>query len=133
MVNAENVITVDAVIAAYIKTRDLRDEIRRRHKDELAPINERLEKLGAWLHKKLLADGLQNVSVKGVGVAFFKDAVSVTVEDWDATLDFIKSNDAFDLLERRVSKSAYELYHEEGITVPGVKITREKEIHVQRK
>lgn len=132
MVNEEDVITAEKVIKAYLKTRDKRDEMRRRHKEELKPINEQLEKLGAWLHRKLLHDNLQNIRSKD-GTAFLKEEVKVTVEDWDLAVGFIKANNAFDLLERRISKSAYEDYEREGITVPGVKVSREKEVHVQRK
>ena len=40
------------------------------------------------------------------------------VADWDATLEFIKDNDAYDLLEKRVSKSAVRAYIEEDKAVP---------------
>lgn len=120
------------VIAAYIKARDARDELARRHKEELKPYNERLQKFEAWLQRKLLADKLQNLSTADA-VAFLKTATSVTVNDWDATLGFILERGAHDLLERRVSKSAYEDYEREGIIVPGVAVSRVLKVHVQRK
>lgn len=43
-----------------------------------------------------------------------------TVKDWQKLYTYITKNQAFDLLERRVSKAAVKARWEDGKTVPGV-------------
>ena len=52
------------------------------------------------------------------GTAFLTTTDFARVEDWDATLEFIKGNDAYDLLEKRVSKTAVRGYIEANKSVP---------------
>jgi hypothetical protein len=55
------------------------------------------------------------------------------VEDWDATLNFIKKNDAFDMLERRVSKTAVRAYIELNKSVPaGVNYGTRLDVNVRK-
>lgn len=43
-----------------------------------------------------------------------------TAGDWSKIYAFIKENDAFDLLQKRLTEKAVELRWEDGITIPGV-------------
>lgn len=43
-----------------------------------------------------------------------------TVKDWPKFYEYIKANDAFELLERRISSSATKERWEDGIAIPGV-------------
>lgn len=43
-----------------------------------------------------------------------------TVKDWGKVYDFISDNDAFDLLQKRISAAAWEERLNDGVTVPGV-------------
>lgn len=126
--------SVKEVISAFIKLRDQRDELKRKHKDELKPFNEKLDSLGNWLLGELNKQESDSVSVKGVGTAFTSVRTSSKVQDWDETLPFILENDLTHMLERRVSKTALEEYIEaNGETIPGVSISREVIINVRRK
>lgn len=42
------------------------------------------------------------------------------VEDWDTLYEYIRSEDAFDLLERRIGVTAVRVRWDEDIPVPGV-------------
>lgn len=123
---------IDDVINAYVVLRDKVDETTRRHKEELAPIREQMGKIEAWLQNQLQMQGLQNF--KGAsGTAFLKQVSSATVEDWEATLAFIKDNNAWELLERRVSKTVVEDFVEStGNIPPGVNLKRETVVQVRR-
>lgn len=123
---------IDAVVAAYIKLRDHKDEVKSRHKDELAPINEQMAKLEGWLHRELNAQGVDSFKTKA-GTAFVQKATSVTVAEWDVTLPFIREHDLWDLLEARVSKSAVQDYVESTKEVPpGVNVRVEEVVRVRR-
>jgi hypothetical protein len=55
------------------------------------------------------------------------------VEDWNKTLDFIRDNDAYDMLEKRVSKIAVRGYIEENKAVPpGVTYGTKLEVNIRK-
>lgn len=54
--------------------------------------------------------GIDNVSARGVGTAYRSTRVSATVADWDELLGHVQENDAWELLERRVNKTAVEQF-----------------------
>jgi hypothetical protein len=124
-------ITADKVIEAYIRLRDQKDAVAKRHKEELAPFTEAMGKLETWLHQQLLEQGLQNFK-SSIGVAYFSTHTAVKVDDWIAALDWIKQHNAWDLLERRISKTAYEDYQKAGTVPPGVASTSSQVVRVQR-
>lgn len=43
-----------------------------------------------------------------------------TAKDWPAIYDFIRENDAFDMLQRRLSATAVKDRWESGIIIPGI-------------
>jgi hypothetical protein len=123
---------IDDVIKAYVALRDKLDATVKRQKEEVAPIREQMGKIENWLQNQLQTQGLQNF--KGAsGTAFLKEVSSATVEDWDATLAFIKEQGAWELLERRVSKTVVEDFVEStGNIPPGVNLKRETVVQVRR-
>jgi hypothetical protein len=124
---------LDAVITGVIALRDQIDAKKQEHKGELAPLNEKMAKLEAYLQSQLQLSGSTSVSAKGVGTAYLQSVVSVTVEDWAATLEWIKRTDAWEFLERRVSKTVVQEYMEsQGEVPPGVKTSSEVEVRVRR-
>lgn len=113
-------VKVDEIVAAYIKLRDMKDATSRRHKEELAPINEKMGKLEAWLQKHLQSEGVDSMKTKA-GTAFLQSNSSATVKDWPATLEWVKDNDEWSFLEARVNKTAVKDYMEStGDIPPGV-------------
>jgi hypothetical protein len=124
---------LDSVITGVITLRDQIDALKQEHKAQLAPLNEKMAKLEAYLQSQLQLSGSTSVSAKGVGTAYLQSVVSVTVEDWQATLDWIKTTEAWEFLERRVSKTVVQEYMEsQGQVPPGVKTSTEVEVRVRR-
>ncbi len=123
---------IDDVIRGYVKLRDEKEDLERKHKEELAPVRERMQKIEAWLQNQLQEQGLTNFKGES-GTAFLQEASSATVADWDATLDFIKKNGAWELLERRVSKTVVQDFIEStGDIPPGVSYKRETVVRIRR-
>lgn len=56
-----------------------------------------------------------------------------TVDDWDAFYKFVHSHNAFDLLQRRVSSSAWRDRVEEGENIPGVKKFQKETLRIALK
>lgn len=124
---------LDQVIAAVITVRDQIDAKKQEHKNDLAPLNVKLEKLEAFLQLQLTTLGTTSFAAKGIGTAYLQEVVGVTVEDWDATLTFIKETGLWEMLERRVSKTVVQEYMEAQEAIPpGVKVRKETEVRVRR-
>lgn len=124
---------LDTVIAAVVTVRDQIDDMKKEHKEALAPLNIKMAKLEAYLQLQLTTLGTTSFTAKGIGTAYLQDVVGVTVEDWDATLSWIKDNDLWEFLERRVSKSVVQDYMESTKEVPpGVNVRQETEVRVRR-
>jgi len=124
---------LDTIISGVITIRDQISELKKQHKDALAPWEEKLAKLEAYLQNQLQTQGMTSFAVKGVGTAYLSNSTSCTVEDWDATLAWIKSTEAWEFLERRVSKTVVQEYMEsQGETPPGVNVRTEVEVRIRR-
>lgn len=123
---------VNDVIAAYIKLRDERDSIKERHKGELRPVLDKMEKLENWLHRKLNNDGLKNFKGKA-GTAFLKNRTSVTVKDREVFFDFVREQERWDLIDTRASSTAVQDFMEEHeAPPPGVDVRTEEVCQVRR-
>jgi hypothetical protein len=124
--------TMDQVIAAYLELRRHKDEIVKRHKEELAPVTDKLNKLLSWTQNQLNSQGQKNARVDS-GTAFLQTDTSVTVQDWDTVIGFIKEHGLFEMLERRVSKGVVQEYIEStGEIPPGVKVSSEISCHIRK-
>lgn len=124
---------LDLVIAGVIALRDQIDAKKQEHKEQLAPLNQKMEKLEAYLQLQLTTLGTTSFTAKGTGTAYLQNVVGVTVEDWDATLAFIKEHGMWELLERRVSKTVVQEYMESTKEIPpGVNVRQETEVRVRR-
>jgi hypothetical protein len=123
---------VDQVIAGYIRLRDQRDALKKKHTEELRPVTERMTKLEMWLQNHLNTLGLN--SLKGEsGTAFLKEVTSATVEDGEVFINFIRENEMWELIERRCSKSVVDDYvSQKGTLPPGVKYSRETVCQIRR-
>jgi hypothetical protein len=124
--------TIDQVIAAYVKLRDKRDALKKEQAAAMAPINESLYKLQLWLQKSLQDSG-QTSAKTAAGTAFLQTDVSVAIEDFDVILAFIKTHDLWAMLEKRVSKSVVTDYIESTKEVPpGITVKSEISCHIRR-
>lgn len=77
------------------------------------------------MEAKALEDGLKNVPVKGIGTGYFTTILSATVANPSAFKQFVKENDAWDLIENRASSTAVKSYIEgNNAPVPGVSFSQ---------
>lgn len=124
--------STDKLVDSYIKLRDKRDAIKKRHAEELAPYGSAMEKIEAILLERLNDAGLEAMK-SSEGTVFKTTRTSAKVNSWSKTLEYIKEKDAWELLEARVSKTAVEaIVSETKAGIPGVDIVRETVVQVRR-
>jgi hypothetical protein len=123
---------VDQAIAAYMKLRNKKDAIEAQVKEDVKVIKDKMSKLEAFI--KLAAEEQGVTSFKTAhGTAFLTTKDYARVADWDATLEFILANEAFDMLEKRVSKLAVTAYmKEKGDIPPGINYGTSVEVNVRK-
>ena len=125
-------ITTQEIVEKYVMLRDKKQAIVNDMKEQAAKYDAVLDKLEAHLLKQFEAEGVDSVKTKA-GTAYKTIRTSVTVADWEATLDFIRTNEMWHLLERRASKVAVEAYREENDAYPpGLNVRTEAVVNVRR-
>jgi hypothetical protein len=125
-------VTVDDVVSAYVKLRDKKDAMEAEVKDRTKEIKERLNKMEAWLKEQADAQGVTSFKTKH-GTAFLTTTDYANVADWDSVLEFIQANEAFDMLEKRVSKIAVRGYIDANKAVPpGINYGTKLEVNVRK-
>lgn len=125
-------VNVDDVVAAYVKLRDKKDSMEAAVKEQTKGLKEKMAQLEAWLKEQADAQGVTSFKTKH-GTAFLTTTDYANVADWDAVLNFIRDNEAFDMLEKRVSKIAVRGYIEANKAVPaGVNYGTKLEINIRK-
>tara|TARA_Y100000401_G_scaffold55211_1_gene43560 strand:+ start:253 stop:654 length:402 start_codon:yes stop_codon:yes gene_type:complete len=108
---------VDAVIKTYLKLRGQKEAIEAEAKTKVKDIVAKLSKLESFLKIKADEQGVTQFKTED-GTAFLTTNDYAQVGDWDEVLSFIVKNEAYDLLEKRVSKYAVRGYIDANKAVP---------------
>lgn len=100
---------LDDIINKYIELRDKKAEYKAEYEAKVAEIESALTRIERHLLGKMQEQGLKSLPTTA-GTAYIQHRTSATVADWDATLRFIQENEAWGMLEHRVSKKVVEEY-----------------------
>lgn len=123
----------DKVILNYIKVRDKKGEIAKRHAEELKPYNEALAVMETKLLMVLNSSNVEAIKSEH-GTAFKTVRSSVKIDDWSTALPFVLENGLEHMLEKRLSKSAVaEFVEAQGANLPGTHINNELTVQIRRK
>ena len=123
---------VGDVIRTYMKLRDQKAAIEAEVKERVAELKAKMEKLETFLKAQMDAQGLTSFK-SDYGTAFLTTTDYANVADWDAVLGFIRDNEAFDMLEKRVSKIAVRGYIEANKAVPpGITYGTKLEVNIRK-
>jgi hypothetical protein len=93
------------LVKAYIKMRDARAVLSAKYEEEDKKIKEQMEMVEAYLLETCKRAG-GNVSIPGVGTVIRGVSTRYWTSDWEAMHNFVKENEAIDLLERRIAQKA---------------------------
>lgn len=125
-------VKIDEVVRGYIALRDKKNEMKKRHAEELRPINEKMEVVEGWLQRDLINRGVQSQKTDS-GTAYLSTVATATVKDRDEFLKFVREHEKWDLIENRVSKSVVSDYLEEtGEIIPGVNYEKTQVVRIRR-
>lgn len=125
-------LTTAQMIEKFIQLRDKVDEIKKKHAEQLKPYQEVMQKLEGALMLALDQAGVDNMKCDA-GTVYKSTSTSVTVQHWSETLKYIQENEAWDLLEARVSKTAANaIIEESGNPIPGVNVSEAIVLRVRR-
>ena len=123
---------VGDVIRTYMKLRDQKAAIEGEVKERIADLKGKMEKLEAYLKTQMDAQGLTSFK-SDYGTAFLTTTDYANVADWDAVLTFVRDNEAYDMLEKRVSKIAVRGYIEANKAVPpGITYGTKLEVNIRK-
>ena len=124
-------IDLDGIVQAYIACRDQRDRIKQEAKDKCAQIEQMMSDAEGYMMQHLKDTGTE--SVKTAHGTFYRNKFTrAKVEDAAAFFGYVRDNDRFDLLEKRVAKTAVVDDLENGIETPGVTMTSGFEVRIRR-
>jgi len=119
-------------VKIYIRLRDRRAQRKKDFEESDAGDKAAQEKIEAMILEQFNEDGTDSVKTE-FGTAYRSIKTTASVADWDATLDFIRKNDFWSLIEKRVNKTVVEQYMEDTEELPpGVNVTRVNSINIRR-
>ena len=123
---------VDDIVAAYVRLRDQKAELKAQQAEAMKPYDEALSKLEAEALQILSDTGVESMKTSA-GTVYKSVATSATVQDKSAFMDYIREHLAFDLLDVRANKTAVQDFVTENQdTPPGVVIRREMKVGFRR-
>ena len=127
-------ISVEKLVATYIKIRDARDEIKREMEARVAELQADLDVINQTLLEQFKAQGIDSARTP-FGTAYRTVKSRYWTNDWDAMRNFIAEHDAFDLLEKRIHQSNMKQFLEENpdLHPAGLNVDSEYSVTVRRK
>jgi hypothetical protein len=123
---------VGDVIATYLTLRNQKEALVQAVKAKTVEIDAKMTKIEAWIKQQADTQGVTSFKSEH-GTAFLTTVDYANVADWDATLRFIRESEAFDMLEKRVSKTAVRAYIDQTKSVPpGVNYGTKLEVNIRK-
>lgn len=119
-------------VSLYIKLRDQKAQLKVQFDEQVAPLQEKMDKLEAKLLEAFQSTGVDSVKTE-FGTAYTSVRTTASVADRDAFMAFIKANGEWSLLEVRAAKTAVEQYRAANDDLPpGINIREERVVNVRR-
>jgi hypothetical protein len=123
---------ITALVTKYIAARDMKAKLDAAHKTKLEPLIAAMDKTEAAILDFFNAHGMDSAKCEA-GTAYRAVKSSATVNDMDAFLAFVRANDAWQFLEKRVAKTQVDEYVQEHKDLPpGITYNRIASLNVRR-
>jgi hypothetical protein len=124
-------VTLDAAVTKFLDIRKQIDAIERETKAKVAPMKESLAMLEAWITREADAQGLKTVATKA-GTGYWSTHATVSIADGNLFWEYVRNNDAWELVEKRASKTGVEAHIQgTGEAPPGLNINRRRVFNVR--
>ncbi len=123
---------IEDLIDRYVKLRDKKAQMKAEYEASVAKIDEAMTKVENFILGHLNTNGIDSVGA-AAGTAFKSTVTSATVQDWDSLLAYIRREEAFNLLDHRVNKTAVIEYRDANNDLPpGVTWREEAVVRIRR-
>lgn len=99
----DEVIPLDRLAKIYIRIRTARQVLTQNFEEEEKKLKEQLAEISDAMKAQMQASGAKSTKTEH-GTVILGQKTRFFPSDWEAFKDFIKENDALDLLERRVAQ-----------------------------
>jgi hypothetical protein len=107
-----------AVLAKYVALRRDKEQIEADTKAKLKPINDSMLLIEKYLKQIMDDRGITQIKSDKFGTAFLTTTDYANVENWDSLLEFVISNERYEMLQKSVTKTAVREYIQEHKAVP---------------
>lgn len=125
-------IDINEIVEKYIKLRDLKAKLDGEHKDKVSGITAAMTKAEGAILALFDQMGVDSAGTAS-GTAYRSTRTSATVADMDAFLAFVRENEAWHMLERRVAKTQVDEYVAANNDLPpGINYSTAVTINVRR-
>lgn len=123
-----------SLLKLFIGLRDRRSARKAAYDVDDAGDKDKQNKIETDFLRRFNERGIDNVSSRELGTAYRSTRSTAGVADWEAILDHVKKVDAWELIERRVSKKAVEQYRDVHDDLPpGVNWSETQVVNFRRK
>ena len=123
---------VALIVERYIQLRDRKAELKAAYDASVKDIDSGMERIERHLLGELTTMGATSMATP-FGTPYIAVRTSATVADWPSTLDYIRENEMWDMLERRVNKTAVETFRNERDDLPpGINWREERVVNIRR-
>lgn len=123
---------INEAIDAYIAVRDKKAAKKKEQAAELVKYDAVLKDLEGKILQHFNKTGVDSAKTAN-GTAYKSTRSSTSMADWSAFVEYVKANEAWELLEHRAAKKAVEQYREVNDSLPpGVNWSEEIVINVRR-
>lgn len=131
-------LNIDQLVAKYVELRDRKTAIEKKAEADKAELTKIMDAIEGKIKEQMHQLGVKSMKTDH-GTPYISYKESATVADWDVLLPHILETENYDLLERRVSKTAVKTFMEEdrhgnytNPPPPGVNFVRVETINVRR-
>lgn len=123
---------VEQYVETYMEVRERMRELDERYKKEKEPLLEAQNLISGWLMDYMENNGLKNFKTNA-GMCGTTTKYSASLADPQAFMDYIKANNAFELLDRKANVNAVKEYiKENNAPPPGCNLSSFKMITVRK-
>lgn len=123
--------TLGACVDLAFSLRNARIEKQREYDAEIAEMKRQEEEIKEHIINSFKKSDINGAKGKTATISIVP-VIIPQPKDWPAIYAYIKKNDAFDLMERRLHKGAFKDRLENGEKVPGVEVFEKLDISINK-
>ena len=123
---------VEQIVERYIALRDRKAVLKKEYEASVKDLDTAMERVEDHLQSLMNRLGVESLRTEH-GTAYQTIRTSATVADWALTLNWIRENEQWSMLEKRVSKTCVESYRDEHDDLPpGINWTEARTVNIKR-